>query len=145
MNLRPPHMQFSLALVMYSCSDSAMHLLMQLERCCIILGRAWGSSKLHLKCPHRHAALHEIFVQPDYYGYTGYGVSFIVKPWASKRIPAMYERSCQALTWNKLRHRTDSLSLAACLAGITRDRLIRPTMYHTSESTLPRVLPTHST
>ena len=37
-----------------------------------------------------------------------------------------------------------SLSHAACLAGVTRDRLIR-TMYHSSESKLLCVLQTHST
>ena len=95
----------------------------KLERCCIILGRAWVSSKMHLKCPHRH--VRAICPAGLLYGYTGHGLSFTVKPWASKGIPAMYEWSCQALTWSKPRHRTFCLSLAACLAGVTRSSQTR--------------------
>ena len=39
-----------------------------------------------------------------------HGLSFTVKPWASKGTPVMYERSCQALTWSKSHHRTFSVT-----------------------------------
>ena len=78
-----------------------------LEGCSIIPGRAWASSKMHLKCPHRHAW----DIRPtELLWFHHHGLSFIVKPWASKGIPAMYEQSCQALIWSKPRHRKFSVT-----------------------------------
>ena len=63
-----------------------------LERCWIILEQAWASNKLHLECPqacsYRPARL--LWLQ-------GHGLSFTVKPWASRGIHAMYalSRDCQ--------------------------------------------------
>ena len=63
-------------------------------------------SRLHLGCPHRHATI-------CLSGLLWHGVSFIIKQWVSRGVPAMYERSCQARTWNQ---RTSCcLSLIACL------------------------------
>ena len=42
---------------------------------------SWGEPEWVAKCIWNvHTDMHEIFVQPDYYGYTGHGLSFIVKP-----------------------------------------------------------------
>ena len=62
------------------------HQPLKLVRCWIILGWAWASSKLHLECPHRHAAIRParlLWLQ-------GHGLSFTVKPWASRGIHATY-------------------------------------------------------
>ena len=86
-----------------------------LERYCIIMGWTWAGSNSHLGCPHvvDHTCWHEA-IRPA--GLHGHGLSFTVKPWASRGILAMYERSCHVLTWSKPHHRTFcSLSLTACL------------------------------
>ena len=44
----------------------------------------------------------------------GHRLSSTVEPWASKRIPAMYERSCQALTWSKPPSRSSSQPALSC-------------------------------
>ena len=49
-----------------------------LERCWIILGQAWVSSRLHLGCPHRHAAIRPAGLLWLHW----HGLSFIVKTWA---------------------------------------------------------------
>ena len=104
-----------------------------LERCWIILGWAWASSRLHLESPRRHdAAIHPWL--------NWHGLSFTVKPWASRRIPAMYERSCQVRTWTQRTYsRSCSLSLVPCLVTQSSHS------YHSSESKLLCVLPMHST
>ena len=89
-----------------------------LQRCCIILGWTWVGSKLLLGCPHvvDHTCWHVAICPAGLLWLHGHGLSLVVKPWARKGIPAMYERSCQVLTWSKPRNRTFcSLSLAACL------------------------------
>ena len=54
-----------------------------LERHCIILGRAWAGRKLRLGSPHvvDHTCWHEA-IHPA--GLHGHGVSFTIKPWASR-------------------------------------------------------------
>ena len=64
------------------------------ERCWIILGRAWVSSELHLECPLWHAAI----CPARLLWLHGHWLSFTVKPWASRGIPAMYEQLCQVRT-----------------------------------------------
>ena len=71
----------------------------------------------------------QLFIQP-------HGLSFIIKPWASRGILAMYERSCQVHTWRQ--HTSCCLSLATCLVTWSSDS------YHSSESMLPCELPTFS-
>ena len=57
-----------------------------LERCWIILGRAWASSKLHLKYPHWHAAI----CPGGLLWLHRHGLSFTVKPWAPAVMPSTY-------------------------------------------------------
>ena len=104
----------------------------ELERCWIILGRAWPSSRLHLECPHTCSYLSSWTTMA-----TLAWCKFTVKPWVSMGILAMYEWSCQACTWSQ--HMSCCLSLVACLVTRLSDS------YHSLESKLPCVLPMHST
>ena len=72
-----------------------------LERCCIILGQPWVSSKLHLKCPHLgdHTCWHAA-ICPARLLWLHRWLNFTVKPWASRGIPSIYEWSCQVLEAN---------------------------------------------
>ena len=84
-----------------------------LERCCIILGWAWVSSKLHFKCPHvgDHKCWHAAICPAGLLWLHKHRLSFTVKPWASR----------ESYVWAvmpgaKPCHRTFCcLSLAACL------------------------------
>ena len=87
--------------------------------------------------------IYEVFIRPDYYGYTGHGLSFTVKPWASKGSQLCMSGHAKRLPEANLAT-VHSLSHAACLAGVTPDRPIH-TMFPSSESKLSCVLPTHST
>ena len=84
---------------------------MLLERCCIILGRAWVSSELHFKCPHRRAQAIRLAGLLWVHMHV---LSFTIETWASKRITAMYEWSCKALTWSKPRYCTYSQPALSC-------------------------------
>ena len=68
----------------------------------------------------------------------GHGLSFTVKPWASRGIPTVYEQSCQASNWSQ-NAPCARLSLAACIVTQSSDS------YHDFENKLPWVLPMHST
>ena len=58
----------------------------------------------------------QLFVQPAYYDDNHWhGLSFTVKPWASRGIPTMYERSCQACIWSQWLPVTSSLPCYAIL------------------------------
>ena len=44
---------FSCGKLLLLCLIKSCMLWLLLQRCCVILGQAWASSKMHLKCPHR--------------------------------------------------------------------------------------------
>ena len=89
----------------YQITTVHSHSIILLVRCWIILGWAWTSSKMHIECPRRYySTVSPLWVQQ-------YGLSFTVKPWTSREIHAMYERSCLARTWSQ---RTPCCLTATC-------------------------------
>ena len=60
--------------------------------------------------PHRHAAIYSAGLLWLHW----HGPSFTVKQWASRGIPAIYERSCQACAWSQ--HTSDLLSVTCSLS-----------------------------
>ena len=81
-----------------------------------MLESSWGNPERVADCIWDAHTDMQLFIQLDYYGYTLHGLSFTVKPWASREISAMYERSCQAHIWSQCTSCClFCLSLIACL------------------------------
>ena len=86
-----------------------------LEGCWIILGWAWASSRMHLGCPCTDMSAAIISSSRTTWLHW-HGLSFTVKPWASRGIHAMYERSYQMHPWSQGTSCCLSLVASACHA-----------------------------
>ena len=132
------HTVYTQLTLVYIARGKRVYAIIATSWCWIILGRAWASSKLHLECPHRHAAIRPVRLLC----LQEHGLSFTVKPWASKGIHAMYERSCQVRIWSQRAPCWPTVTCSLpCHAIVRLASMVRE---NGSESKLPCMLQMHS-